>query len=116
MIAAVEQDPVAHVRAIWEAYARGGAPAVHEVAGPGVEWVPLFPSDPAQVSATVHGIERHGGCVLAHGSLRTFRTGGFVDVQPSWVYYFRGGRLVRAVGYATREVALSAISAYCPEA
>lgn len=37
-------------------------------------------------------------------------------MQPSWVYYYSGGRLVRVVAYATREAARSAISAYCPEA
>jgi len=41
--------------------------------------------------------------------MRTFRDGGFVDIQPSWVYFFREGRLVRAVGYASREDALQAI-------
>ena len=116
MLAAVHDDLVAHVRAIWEAFARGGAAAMLAVAGPDVEWVPLAEGDEGRVSATVHGFERHGSCVLAHGSLRTFRAGGLVDVQPSWVYFFRDGRLVRAVGYATREAALSAISAYRPEA
>ena len=69
-----------------------------------------------EISITVHGFERHGSCVLAHGSLRTFREGGFYDVQPSWVYFFRAGRLRRCVGYATREEALSAIRAYADAA
>ncbi len=60
----------------------------------------------------MHGFETHGSCVLAHGSLRTFRDGGFVDVQPSWVYFFEGQRLLRCVGYATREEALAAIAEY----
>jgi len=67
------------------------------------------------VSVIVHGYETHGDCVLAHGSLRTFRDGGFVDVQPSWVYFFRDGTLVRGAGYATREAALEAISRYRAE-
>ena len=58
---------------------------------------------------TVHSFEEHGPCVLAHGSMRTFREGGFADVQPSWVYFFRDGVLVRGAGYATREAALEAI-------
>jgi hypothetical protein len=106
-------DPVSHVRAIWAAYASGGAEAVRELVGPEVDWVPLSGRRRAQdVQATVHGFETHGPCVLAHGSMRTFREGGFVDVQPSWVYFFRDGRLVHGVGYATREDALRAITEF----
>jgi ketosteroid isomerase-like protein len=120
-------DPVEQVRAIWSAYARGGVDALREVVPDDVEWVPLgedrhIPPDEfwgswmrrhaEEISITVHGYERHGDCVLAHGSLRTFREGGFFDVQPSWVYFFRADRLRRCVGYATREEALAAISAY----
>ena len=117
MAVAVDQDQVAQVRAIWAAFARGGVEAVHQVAGDDVEWLPLgerMPSglpDPGDsVSAVVHGFEAHGPCVLAHGSLRQFREGGFIDVQPSWVYYFDGAKLVRCVGYPTREQALAAIA------
>jgi ketosteroid isomerase-like protein len=127
MAATVDQELVAQVRAIWAAYARGGFEALRRVVSPDVEWVPLayevpVPADDFwgefararadSVSATVHGFETHGPCVLAHGSLRTFRDGGFVDVQPSWVYFFRGRRLIRCVGYATREAALAAIAEY----
>jgi hypothetical protein len=41
--------------------------------------------------------------------MRVFRDGGFVDTQPSWVYFFRDERLVRAVSFASREEALEAI-------
>jgi len=120
-------DPLEQVRAIWSAFARGGVDALRDVVPPDVEWVPLGAEEhiPAEqfwetwvrrhaeeISITVHGLEQHGSCVLAHGSLRTFRSGGFVDVQPSWVYFFDGGRLRRCVGYATREDALRAISAH----
>jgi hypothetical protein len=120
-------DPVALVRSIWSAYASGGVDAVAALVGHDVEWVPLseghaVPSDQifgeggreraSRLSATAHRFEAHGECVLAHGSLRTFRESGFVDVQPSWVYFFRGGRLVRCVGYGTREDALRAIAEY----
>jgi ketosteroid isomerase-like protein len=123
----ITTDPLDQVRAIWSAYARGGVDALREVVPPDVEWVPLgqkesIPPDEfweswvrrhaEEISITVHGYERHGPCVLAHGSLRTFREGGFFDVQPSWVYFFEDDRLRRCVGYATREEALSAISAY----
>ena len=64
---------------------------------------------------TVHSFEEHGPCVLAHGSMRTFRDGGFADVQPSWVYFFRDGVLVRGAGFPTREAALEAIKRYRAE-
>ena len=130
MAAAVEPDLVTQVRAIWAAYARGGFQALCEVVGPDVEWVPLERDTPVppdefwgdwareqtdRVSVTVHGFETHGSCVLAHGSLRTFRDGGFVDVQPSWVYFFEDRRLIRCVGYPTREEALAAIAEFNPE-
>ena len=54
--------------------------------------------------------------MIAHGSMRTFREGGFSDVQPSWVYFFRDGVLVRGASYPTRETALEAISRFRAEA
>jgi ketosteroid isomerase-like protein len=125
--APVHTDPVALVRSLWSAYASGGVDAVRRLVSTDVEWVPLSTGRTVtgeqmfgdwgrehdrQISATVHGFETHGECVLAHGSLRTFRESGFVDVQPSWVYFFRGGRLVRCVGYGTREDALRAITEF----
>ena len=111
---------------MWAAYARGGVEAMHAVVGDTlVEWVPLDVDEAMppeqfwgewgrrqteQVSVTVHSFEDHGPCVLAHGSMRTFRAGGFADVQPSWVYFFRDGELVRGASYATREAAREAIS------
>jgi ketosteroid isomerase-like protein len=111
----------AQVRALWDAYRRGGVDAVAEVVGRDVEWRPAGASGEGdvwgewgrrhaeRVSPVLHGLERHGDCVLARGSLRIFREGGFVDVQPSWAYFFRDGRLVRAVGYLSRAEALAAI-------
>jgi len=128
----VEGKPIEQVRALWAAYTRGGVAAMREIVGDTlVEWVPLGEDDPVpaerfwgewgrrqteQVSVTVHSFEEHGPCVLAHGSMRTFREGGFADVQPSWVYFFRDGVLVRGAGYATREEALKAVSRWPSEA
>jgi hypothetical protein len=127
----VEGKPLAQVRALWAAYERGGVDAMHRVVGDApVEWIPLDADEPVapedfwgdwghrqgeQVSVTVHSFEEHGSCVLAHGSMRTFREGGFVDVQPSWVYFFRDEVLVRGKGYPTRQAALEAISRWPPE-
>jgi hypothetical protein len=47
--------------------------------------------------------------------MRTFREGGFVDVQPSRVYFFRNGVLLRGAGYASRETALEAIERFRAE-
>ena len=121
----MEGKPIEQVRAMWSAYARGGVEAMHQVVGDAdVEWIPLDADDPVtaerfwgewgrrqteQVSVTVHSFEEHGDCVIAHGSMRMFSEGGFADVQPSWVYFFRDAVLVRAAGYPTREAALEAI-------
>ena len=116
---------------MWTAYARGGVEAMRRLVGDTlVEWIPLGEEEPVPaerfwgdwgrrssgVSVTVHSFEEHGDCVIAHGSMRTFSEGGFSDVQPSWVYFFRDGRLVRGAGYATREQALEAVAAWQPEA
>ena len=66
----------------------------------------------AQRSVVAHAWEQHGECVLVHGSMRTFRDGGFVDVQPSWVYFFRDGRLELVSSFSSRDAALAAISAH----
>ena len=111
---------------MWTAYARGGVEAMRRLVGDTlVEWIPLGEEEPVpaerfwgdwgrrlneQQSVTIHSLEEHGSCVIAHGSLRTFHEGGFADVQPSWVYFFRDGVLVRAAGYPTREAAMKAIS------
>ena len=126
----MEGTPIEQVRALWAAYARGGVDAMHALVGDApVEWIPLDAEEPTpldafwgdwgrhraeQVSITVHSFEEHGPCVLAHGSMRTFREGGFIDVQPSWVYFFRDGTLVRAAAYPTRESALEAIGRWRP--
>ena len=128
----MEGKPIEQVRELWAAYARGGLPAMREVVGDTlVEWVPLDEDEPVaaeqfwgewgrrareQVSVTVHSFEEHGDCVVAHGSMRTFREGGFIDVQPSWVYFFREGKLVRGAGYPTRQAALEAVSRWRSEA
>jgi ketosteroid isomerase-like protein len=125
--APVHTDPVALVRSMWSAYASGGVDALLELVGADVEFVPLSEDRPVphdqlfgewgrerarRISVTAHRFEQHGECVLAHGSLRMFRESGFVDVQPSWVYFFRGGRLLRCVGFGTREDALRAIAEF----
>ena len=104
-------DPLAYVRALWSRYAVEGPEAVHAELGPDFEWEPLAWGRPPanEVTATVHDYEAHGDCVVAHGSLRIYRDHGLVDLQPSWVYFFRDSRLVRCAGYVTREEALRAI-------
>jgi hypothetical protein len=121
--------PEEQIRALWDAYARHGVDGMRAMVGPDVEWVPWSAGGEVlrgheqlaewaatqrehHPSATLHGLETHGSCVLAHGSLRVFREGGFVDMQPSWVYFFRGLHLVRAAAFSTREAALAAIAEF----
>jgi hypothetical protein len=127
----VEGTPVEQVRALWAAYARSGVDAMHALVGDApIEWVPMDaeePVPPEQIwgewgrrrgehqSVTIHSLEEHGSCVIAHGSMRTFHESGFADVQPSWAYFFRDGVLVRAAGYPTREAALEAVTRWQQE-
>jgi ketosteroid isomerase-like protein len=112
------------VRRIWAAFERDGVDGIRPLIDDDVEWTP---SDGAgavrgvdaleeywrlhRATQTVvpHALEQHGECVLVHGSMRMFRDGGFVDTQPSWVYFFRDEKLLRAAAFATREDAVAAI-------
>jgi ketosteroid isomerase-like protein len=115
------------VRKLWAAFERDGVAAMRQYVDDDVEWTPsngagtlrgldelvaYWESHASQQSVVPHAWETHGECVLVHGSMRMFRDGGFVDTQPSWVYFFRDDRLVRAVAYASREEALAAIEAH----
>jgi ketosteroid isomerase-like protein len=114
------------VRRIWAAFERDGVAGMRAFIDDDVEW---RPSDGAPVrgldaleeywrthastqTVVPHAWEQHGDCVLVHGSMRMFRDGGFVDTQPSWVYFFRADKLLRAAAFASREDALAAIRDY----
>jgi ketosteroid isomerase-like protein len=111
------------VRELWAAFERGGVAGMRPYVDDDVEWRPTDGRVIRGVAALVeywndvgdrrsivpHAWEQHGECVLVHGSMREFRDGGFVETQPSWVYFFREGRLLRAVSFASREEALAAI-------
>jgi SnoaL-like domain len=113
-----------YVRDLWSAYTRDGVDGVRRFADDEVEWT-LAPdgrtirgldaladhvrATAASRSIVAHTWEQHGDCVLVRGSMRMFRAGGFVDVQPTWVYFFRDDRLERAVAFAGRDQALAAI-------
>ena len=113
------------VRGLWAAYMRGGVDAMRGLVGHlPVEWIPTGSEEPVGPedmwgewgrrqdtlkTVSLHSLEEHGPCVIAHGSMRTFDEGGFADIQPSWVYFFRDEALVRVAGYATREAAREAV-------
>jgi ketosteroid isomerase-like protein len=112
------------VRRMWAAFERDGVPGLRPFVDDDVEWTPSngagtlrglaaleehWRDHGGKQSVIPHAWERHGECVLVTGSMRVFRDGGFVDTQPSWVYFFRGERLVRATAFASREDALAAI-------
>jgi ketosteroid isomerase-like protein len=126
----VGDDYESRARAVWDAYARGGIEAMRELLDDDVELRPSGgevlhgPDEIAgylerqgdSVSAIPHVYERRGDCVLVHGSLRRFHDGGFLDVQPSWVCFFRAGKLLGATAYASRAEALGAIEDFGPKA
>jgi ketosteroid isomerase-like protein len=125
-VATVESDYEGRARAIWEAYARGGGETMCALLDDDVVWRPssgavlhgaaeiaeYLERHASAVTAVAHVYERHGDCVLVHGSLRRFLDGGFLDMQPSWVFFFRAGRLLGATAYATRSEAMAAIEAH----
>ena len=118
-------DYEGRVRKMWAAFQRDGIAGMRSYVDDDVEFVPTeenggpirgfdglaaYWRDHASSQSVVpHAWEQHGDCVLVHGSLRMFRDGGFVDTQPSWVYFFRDGKLRRACAFASREEALAAI-------
>jgi ketosteroid isomerase-like protein len=121
-------DYEAHVRKMWAAFQRDGIAGMRPYVDEDVEFTPTDDSGTirgfdalaaywhdrgAKQSVVPHAWEQHGDCVLVHGSLRMFRDGGFVDTQPSWVYFFDDGKLSRAIAYASREEALAAIYEHC---
>jgi hypothetical protein len=117
-------DLVTRVRSMWDAYHRDGVPGLARYADDETEWTlsegstvrgldalaETLHTGAAPRSAVAQAWEAHGEAVLVHGSLRTFRDGGFVDVQPSWVYFFRDDRLIRVVAFASRDAAIAAIA------
>jgi SnoaL-like domain len=120
-------DYAQRVRTMWSAFTRDGIEAVRPFVDEDVEYTPAngagalrgfaaiaeyWEANASSQSLVAHAVEQHGECVLVHGSLRIFRDGGFVDTQPTWVYFFNGERLQRAIAFASREDALAAIRAH----
>jgi ketosteroid isomerase-like protein len=118
-----EVDYAERVRRLWDAFERDGVAGMQAFVDDDVEWHPTdgtvfrglsalarhWESVSANQRVVAHAWEQHGECVLVHGSMREFRDGGFIDTQPTWVYFFRGDRLVRASSFGSREEALEAI-------
>jgi hypothetical protein len=122
--------PVERARAVWDALESNALEPLRPLVAEDVEWRPWGNhgrplSGPDQIVAwhraqsvapggsshVVHRWETIGDCALASASLRVFRTGGFLDVQPTWAFVFRDERLQRATCYATHEEALAAVAA-----
>lgn len=123
--------PVERARSVWDALEHDGLERLRSLVADDVEWRPwgnqgrplvgldqIIEWNRAQHTAgggsrrVVHQWEDVGECALASGSLRVFRTGGFLDVQPTWAFFFRDERLQEATCYATREQALAAAEAH----
>jgi anti-sigma B factor antagonist len=123
-------SPVHVVRELWDAYDVGGIDAMLDAAGEDVVWQPnvvpgriyrttrdlraaLVALDEQGVrwEAKLHGLEEHGGVVLAAGTVRVHRDGRVDERDVHWAYHFREGRLWRQSTYASREDAMDAVTA-----
>jgi ketosteroid isomerase-like protein len=127
--------PVECARSLWDAFQREGVDGLRPLVSEDVEWRPWGNHGRPLIgfeqlaqwyraqrttaggsTSTVYRWEAVGDCALASGSLRVFRAGGFLDVQPTWVFFFRDDRLERATCYVNREEALAAVEAYAAAA
>ena len=123
-------SPVRVVRELWEAYDSGGVDAMLDVAGEDVVWQPhvtpgriyrttadlraalaALGQQGVRWDARLHGLEEHGGVVLASGTVRVDRSGEVEEREAHWAYHFRDGRLWRQSSHASREDALDALMA-----
>jgi ketosteroid isomerase-like protein len=127
----MSSDHVDYVRRLWRAFERQGLEAMLALTPPDVVWEPLRGSGRLLRShedlrahfdeqkragrsqeARVYTFEPVGPHVVVSGSLRDVEPHGFRESQPTWVYFFRGGRLVRAVGYPGEAEARAAAEAW----
>lgn len=127
-----EQPLERAVRRMWRAFDRQGLDAMLSLVPPDVQWEPIagggtvlegrdelraFWEDASRAgrssSARAYRYEQIGTCVLVTGTLRESDSTGLRDTQPTWVYFFDGEQLRRAVGYRTRGDALAAVKAHC---
>jgi anti-sigma B factor antagonist len=123
-------SPVQVVRELWKAYDAGGVDAMLDAAGADVVWQPhvipgriyrttaelraalaALEKQGVRYEARLHGLEEHGGVVLASGSIRIERSGEVEEREAHWAYHFREGRLWRQSPHASREDALDALTA-----
>jgi anti-anti-sigma factor len=123
-------SPVQVVRELWDAYDAGGVDAMLDAAGEDVVWQPhvtpgriyrttaelraalaALEADGVRYEGKLHGLEEHGGIVLASGTVRTERSGEVQEREAHWAYHFRDGRLWRQSTHASREDALDALTA-----
>lgn len=123
-------SPVQVVRELWKAYDAGGVDAMLDAAGADVVWQPhvipgriyrttaelraalaALEKQGVRYEARLHGLEEHGGVVLASGTIRIERSGEVEEREAHWAYHFREGRLWRQSTHASREDALDALTA-----
>jgi anti-sigma B factor antagonist len=123
-------SPVQVVRELWKAYDAGGVDAMLDAAGADVVWQPhvipgriyrttaelraalaALEKQGVRYEARLHGLEEHGGVVLASGTIRIERSGEVEEHEAHWAYHFREGRLWRQSTHASREDALDALTA-----
>jgi anti-sigma B factor antagonist len=123
-------SPVQVVRKLWDAYDAGGVDAMLDAAGEDVVWQPhvtpgriyrttadlraalaALAAQGVRYEGRLHGLEEHGGVVLASGTVRIDRSGEVEERDVHWAYHFREGRLWRQSTHASRDDALDALTA-----
>jgi hypothetical protein len=62
----------------------------------------------AAARAHLYSMEQVGSCVLAAGSVRIIRDGGFSESTMCWLFRFHDGRFARIERYGVAEEALAA--------
>ena len=123
-------EPVAVVRAAWDAQTRDGLLAILPYAHPDLHCVPRAGSDRilhghaefervvrdlrrdgVEVTMTAHRFEDHEGCVVIGGRQRVYARGSHSDVPVHWSVEVRDGLIICVRALRTRSAAREACAA-----
>ena len=126
---------VATVRALFDAFQRGGVDALIARTDPDVTWYPgsaggqpLHGHEALRrhyTALAAHGVALHvrmddleeiGESVLVRGSLRVERWGSLSESTMVWLYRMRDGRVREARTFCSRTDALAALGSYAQSA
>lgn len=125
------QDPPAIVRALWDAFNRGGTDRMLELIHEDAEWHTYLgrrdvyrghdairdyydevTGESTTATATEYAFREIGDAVVVSGSLQVVEPSGAISQrQVHWVYWVRDGKVAVAASFARREQALAAAEA-----